>query len=102
MGYRKLVIDNVEYQYSVGKTHTKVKGLPAVSNEEIGSLEQVFISPCYKNCGCEPMEYTYKRQVKPKDVAKYIKSVAHGYSYSKPHVKVKRYGMIGQYFKIEE
>ncbi len=36
MSYRKLTIDGKEYEYTIGRTHTKIKGLGAFTNEEIG------------------------------------------------------------------
>lgn len=36
MSYRKITVDNKEYEYTVGKKYTKVKGLGIYKNSEIG------------------------------------------------------------------
>lgn len=36
MSYRKITVDNQEYEYTVGKEYTKVKGLGIYKNSEIG------------------------------------------------------------------
>lgn len=49
MSYRKLKIDEQEYQYTVGKTHTKIRGLEAFKNEDIGdrvgATDQYTVTP---------------------------------------------------------
>lgn len=35
MAYRKIVVDNKEYEYTVGKTHVKIRGMQAVPIERI-------------------------------------------------------------------
>lgn len=81
MGYRKITVDGKEYEYVIGKTHTKVKGIKTVFlNEEIGVLSA-------KNCECcgESLDVIYDREtlsdhnfdirVRPSDVADAIKSL---------------------------
>ena len=82
MGYRKITVDGKQYEYIIGKTHTKVKGMKKVfENEKIGNI-----------CGAGPVynEYVWNSdtgeeyqvavqhdvsfQVTPKDVAEAIKS----------------------------
>lgn len=38
MSYRKIVVNSKEYLYSVGKTHTKIRGVGAYLNEQVGWL----------------------------------------------------------------
>lgn len=38
MSYRKITIGDTEYEYSVGKTHTKIKGFQAVPNHIIATF----------------------------------------------------------------
>lgn len=37
MSYRDLEIGGEIYQYTIGKTHTKIRGIGAFSNEDIGT-----------------------------------------------------------------
>ena len=36
MSYRKITVDGKQYEYVIGKTHTKIKGLGLFLNTEIG------------------------------------------------------------------
>lgn len=36
MSYRKLTVNQEVFQYSIGRTHTKVKGRPVFKNSDIG------------------------------------------------------------------
>ena len=36
MSYRKLVVDSETFEYSIGKTHTKIRGVGAFDNREVG------------------------------------------------------------------
>lgn len=38
MSYRKITVDNVEYEYVVGKTHVKVKGVGSWQKREVGHV----------------------------------------------------------------
>jgi hypothetical protein len=40
MGYRVLEIGDRKYEYVIGRSHTKVKGLGAFENSIIGEYEQ--------------------------------------------------------------
>lgn len=74
MSYRKIVVDNTEYEYVVGKSHVKVKGFEAVPKEQVG--EQIEY-PIYCGCSafCDWLQgYVTKLTVKPHHVAQWIKS----------------------------
>jgi hypothetical protein len=36
MSYRKITVDGTEYEYTIGKTHVKVKGVGVGTNESVG------------------------------------------------------------------
>jgi hypothetical protein len=36
MSYRKLEVDGQVFEYSIGKTHTKIRGIGAYCNREVG------------------------------------------------------------------
>lgn len=36
MSYRKLVVDDQVFEYSIGKTHTKIRHVGAFQNNEVG------------------------------------------------------------------
>lgn len=58
MAYRKIDVDGSTYEYSIGRTHVKIRGFNAVLKEKIG----------------EPVdEDTYA--VRPGHIAKYIRKV---------------------------
>lgn len=79
MSYRKITVDGVEHQYTVGKTHVKVHGMQAAPREQIGELFDN-LCPC---CG-QPdyILYDAKREnhqhvrVHPSHVAAFIKAHA--------------------------
>ncbi len=68
MSYRKIAVDGTEYLYTVGRTHLKVKGLPAVLITEVGSREQILCRCCGEQL--QPHDWTYR--VHPSDVKHYI------------------------------
>lgn len=78
MSYRKVKIGDVQYEYVVGKTHVKVKGIGAFPKEEVGQVvERVDQCEC---CGTD-MKDLYSSwkpimqlRVTPADVAKLIRS----------------------------
>jgi hypothetical protein len=37
MSYRKIDVAGREYEYTIGKTHTKIKGIGVFHNEDIGT-----------------------------------------------------------------
>lgn len=36
MSYRKLEVNGQVFEYSIGRTHTKIRGVGAYKNEEVG------------------------------------------------------------------
>lgn len=36
MSYRKIEVDGQVFEYSIGKTHTKIRGVGAFQNHEVG------------------------------------------------------------------
>jgi hypothetical protein len=36
MSYRKIVVDDQVFEYSIGKTHTKIRHVGAFDNREVG------------------------------------------------------------------
>jgi hypothetical protein len=77
--YRKITVNGTVYEYVIGKTHTKVKGVGAWPNTELGHM---IIIPDYCECCGESMSELYSSHVdrkaiavKPMNVAWKIKSV---------------------------
>lgn len=68
MSYRKIEVDGKTYEYSIGKTHTKIRHVGAWKNEDIGSILQVITKDC------APWEYVNCLQVTPKDLVWFIRS----------------------------
>lgn len=71
MSYRKLEVDGNVFEYSIGRTHTKIRGIGAYKNEDVGNLYQN--GTC--SCGCGGCDYDipFNLQVHPKDLAAFIK-----------------------------
>jgi hypothetical protein len=102
MSYRKIDVDGVTYQYSVGRTHTKVKGFDAVPNTEIGIVTRQYLKPCgFAGCNCDPYQYTYALRVTPKSIAEYIKQRLAGVTYPKSNQKPILDSRIGKIFLVE-
>lgn len=82
MSYRKIEVDGVEYQYTIGKTHVKVRGLGVWSKEDIGDSVA-------KQCECcgESLEHLHGREnllehefqirVRPRHVVSKIRETVH-------------------------
>lgn len=71
MSYRKLEVDGQVFEYSIGKTHTKIRHVGAFKNEEVGREYQAGVCHCGSS-GCDyaiPMHI----QVRPSDLANFIK-----------------------------
>lgn len=81
MSYRKLTVNGKTYEYVIGKTHVKVKGVGVWPKEEVGEQSAM-------NCGCgcgEPLdtiyseeklsEHDYQIRVKPSHIAEKIKQL---------------------------
>ena len=71
MSYRKLEVDGNVFEYSIGKTHTKIRGVGAYKNEDVGREYQAGV--CH--CGCSGCDYAIPMhtQVRPADLAAFIK-----------------------------
>lgn len=68
MSYRKLEVDGQVFEYSIGKTHTKIRHVGAFKNEEVGNhhvnQSQQWYDPGYRDISF---------QIKPSDLANFIK-----------------------------
>ena len=71
MSYRKLEVDGNVFEYSIGKNHTKIRGVGAYKNDEVGREYQAGV--CH--CGCSGCDYAIPihTQVRPNDLATFIK-----------------------------
>jgi len=76
--YRKIIVKEVAYEYVIGKTHTKIKGLGVFPNSELGHM--VVVQQTCECCG-EPLSVLYpshidpvRMSITPADVAKKIRS----------------------------
>lgn len=75
MTYRKITVDNQVYEYTVGRTHLKIKGVGVFPKEEFGKKVEL-------TCECcgEPLSSLYSRPpvyrsaVTPEDVARTIRA----------------------------
>jgi len=67
MSYRKIEVDGKTYEYTVGRTHLKVKGVGVIEREKIGYSRNI---PC--ECCGEPTKAKYEGVISPKVVQKYI------------------------------
>lgn len=66
MSYRKIEVDGQVFEYSIGKTHAKIRGVGAYKNEDVGnyhvnSNQEWWDSP------------DGSFQVRPSDLASFIK-----------------------------
>lgn len=80
MSYRKITVDGKEYEYTIGHTHVKVKGVGVWPKEEVGVK-------VVQNCDCcwEPLdvlypeyklsEHDYDIRVQPSHIAEKIRSL---------------------------
>ena len=46
MAYRKIIVENEIYEYVIGKTHVKIKGIGAFLKEDIGDEVDVTCKCC--------------------------------------------------------
>lgn len=58
--YRKITVKGVEYEYVIGKTHTKIKGLGVFPNSDIGKTQ--LIQETCECCG-EPLSELYSSHI---------------------------------------
>ncbi len=63
MSYRKIEVDGNMFEYSIGKTHTKIRGVGAFANGDVGIRVQKYWSG----------ELFNDIQVRPSDIAAFIK-----------------------------
>lgn len=77
MAYRKIEIDGTTYEYTIGKTHVKVKGLEAAPKEKVGEMEwEDWRCECcgesYASLGRGPETGAYYLKVRPEHIRKFI------------------------------
>ncbi len=63
MSYRKIEVDGQVFEYSIGRTHTKIRGVGAYPNGEVGIRVQRYWAG----------ELINTVQVRPNDLAAFIK-----------------------------
>jgi len=75
MAYRTITVDGKDYQYTVGRTHVKVRGFDAVSRDSVGQIRE-YNTEC--SCGDPYCDYDTeiytKLAVQPSDVESWIRS----------------------------
>ena len=71
MSYRKIEVDGQVFEYSIGRTHTKIRGVGAYKNEDVGKEYQAGRCHC-GSWGCDYAVPTHT-QVRPNDLASFIK-----------------------------
>ena len=70
MSYRKIEVDGQVFEYSIGNTHTKIRGVGSYKNENVGKVESVVMY----NALADEFETEYRSvQVRPSDLASFIK-----------------------------
>lgn len=69
MSYRKIEVNGKTYEYTVGKTHLKIRGLGVIDKQSIGTKIQ-------EKCECcgEPNGHYHTGVITPKIVREYIES----------------------------
>jgi hypothetical protein len=70
MSYRKIEVDDQVFEYSVGRTHTKIRGVGAFKNVEVGTIETVTM---YNSITDEFETDDVCVQVKPSNISWFIK-----------------------------
>lgn len=73
MSYRKLEVNGQVFEYSIGKTHTKIRGVGAYKNEDIGSIQMSSYCSCGSHSGNCDFNARMTLQVRPSDLASFIK-----------------------------
>lgn len=74
MSYRKLEVNGTVFEYSIGKTHTKIRGVGAFPNTDVGSEYICGRCSCGSRSGNCDFNVSSKLQVRPKDLAAFIKN----------------------------
>ena len=73
MGYRNIMVDNKNYEYVIGKTHVKIKGLGAWPKVDIGELEENRCECCRETLNSlRGSDDYYSLRVKPSNIARKI------------------------------
>jgi len=72
MGYRNINVNGQDYQYIIGRTHTKIKGLGAYRNEDVGQIQTYMM---YNDITDEFETHENGVIVRPSDVAFMIKGL---------------------------
>ncbi len=81
MSYRKITVDGKVYEYTIGKTHTKIKGIGVWKNEELGKYITTGRDGYCECCG-EPLSSIYPKEypvyktglaVRPHDIMRKIR-----------------------------
>lgn len=68
MAYRKIQVDGKEYEYTVGRTHVKVRHMQAVPKDQVGTLV------CTEHAlSLSPEHKTSQLKVSPADVVNWIR-----------------------------
>jgi hypothetical protein len=67
MSYRKIEVDGQVFEYSIGRTHTKIRGVGAYENHMIGNHRTG------TEDGFNPFSVWSSFQVRPSDLAAFIK-----------------------------
>lgn len=70
MSYRKIEVDGQVFEYSIGKTHTKIRHVGAFKNEHVGKEQTAVL---YNDITDEVEIETRGIQVRPSDLAAFIK-----------------------------
>lgn len=74
MSYRKIEVDGKVFEYSIGRTHTKIRHVGAFKNEEIGKVRSGTYCSCGSHSGNCDFDLRSSLQVKPSDLANFIKT----------------------------
>lgn len=70
MSYRKIEVDGRVFEYSIGKTHTKIRHVGAFKNEDVGKVESVVM---YNSLSDEFETEHRSVQVRPSDIANFVR-----------------------------
>lgn len=66
MSYRKIEVEGQVFEYSIGKTHTKIRGAGAYKNEDVGNYN---VNHGQEWWDCPSGSF----QIRPSDLASFIK-----------------------------
>lgn len=74
MSYRKLQVNGTIYEYSIGKSHTKIRHIGAFKNEDVGKVQSGSYCSCGSHAGNCDFDVRSSLQVRPSDIANFIKT----------------------------